>query len=290
MRSRVLVTGATGKLGTAVCHALLGSGFEVCATDRRHARDFPVKVELGDLCDELFVYRALEGARAVVHLGNHPNAFIGLSPQRLLAENMAMNANVFRAAVDLGLKTIVFSSSVQVTLPRHQPAGGPPYSIPYLPLDGALPQNPGSNAYAQSKEFAERLLQLLVEADPTLSATAIRFPMLVGEWLVRRFSSARRMPLEFVDFTEGTAHLFLEDAGRIVADVLDRSLAGYHQYFPAQTMDLRGYPLSELVRERYPNVELRCPLESMQSLIDVSSITRDLGWTPHERLSVEVER
>src|SRR5690606_23062551 len=92
LRVRLLVTCATGRLASHVCRALLDSGYEVRATDQRFVVGFPVRVELGDLRDEHFVYRLLEGCDAVVHLGNHPNAYCGPSRQRLLAENVAMNA------------------------------------------------------------------------------------------------------------------------------------------------------------------------------------------------------
>jgi nucleoside-diphosphate-sugar epimerase len=272
-----------------VCRALLERGFTVRATDLKFAPDFPVRVELGDLRDELFVYRMVEGCDAVVHLGNHPNAFVGLSRQRLLSENLSMNANVFHAALDLRVRSLVFASSVQAMVRRDTRPPGTPPAIPYLPLDGAVPCNPGLNTYAQSKEFAERMLRLLVESHPELSATSIRFPMLVTDRLVRHFNTLPKTPTAWVDFEECTAHLFMEDAGRLVSDVLERRLPGYHQYFPAQTMELRGYPLSQLVRDRYSHAELRKPLQDLDSLIDISAITREIGWVPKHRLSFEVE-
>src|SRR5262245_28565774 len=196
--STVLVTGATGKLGSAVCQALLSRGVNLRATDQRFVAGFATRVEIGDLRDEMFVYRVCEGVDAVVHLGNHPNSFVGVSPQRLLAENTAMNSNVFHAAVDLGVKSVVFASSVQVTMRRDRESTGLLPEVPYLPLDGALPPNPGLNTYAQSKEFAERMLRLFAASDPALSATAIRFPMLVTDWLHKRMTGGR-VPLRYID-------------------------------------------------------------------------------------------
>ncbi|MGC4092200.1 MAG: NAD(P)-dependent oxidoreductase [Polyangiaceae bacterium] len=287
--STILVTGATGKLGSAVCKMLLERGRAVRATDQRFVAGFPTRVELGDLRDEMFVYRVTEGVGAVVHLGNHPNSFVGLSPQRLLSENTAMNSNVFHAALDLGVKTLLFASSVQVTMRRDRSTGSAPFAVPYLPLDSKLPPDPGLNTYAQSKEFAERMLRLFAAANPELSATAIRFPMLVNDWLHNRFSSGR-VPLRNIDFLECTAHLYMEDAGRLVADVVERSLPGYHQYFPAESMELRGYPLEELLRERYPNAELRRPIGELDRLVDISDLKEQLGWNPTRRLTLEIDR
>ncbi len=284
----ILVTGAAGHLGTAVCKSLLARGRAVRATDLRFARDFPVHLERGDLRDELFVHRAMEGCDAVIHLGNHPNAFVGLSPQRLLSENVAMNANVFHAALDHGVRCIVFASSVQATVKRSWDGAEPAFFIPYLPLDGDLPSNPGTNTYAQSKEFAERMLEIAAGADSRLSATAIRFPMLVNEWLARRLSGKIRV--DSINFAECTAHLFLQDAGEFCAEVLAQRAPGYHKYFPAVTMNLEGYPLAEMLRDRYPDVPHKRPLAELSDLIDISAIRREIGWAPRERLSARVER
>jgi nucleoside-diphosphate-sugar epimerase len=286
----VLVTGATGKLGTAVCRELLARGHRIRGTDRRHDKSFPAELVLGDLCDEFFVHRLFEGVQAVVHLGNHPNQFAGPSPARLLSENVAMNANVFQAAVGHGVGRIVFASSIQVMIRRDQQPPPRPHVLPYLPLDGDAPANPGTNSYALSKEFAERMLRLLVEQDATLSATALRYPMLVTPAFAARFQSGKRTPLAHLDFVECTAHLFLEDAARLVGDVLAHGLAGYHQYFPALTMELGGYPARELVREHFPHVHFKRALADGEPLIDLSAIERDLGWRPHERLRFDVER
>src|SRR5690606_25277279 len=117
------------------------------------------RVEVGDLCDEYFAHRVVEGVDAVVHLANHPNPVSGPTPQRLLADNVAMNVNVFQAAALLGVRCLVFASSVQAMIRRDRPVHGPPFPIPYLPLDGDLPPNPGLSTYGISKEFGERLLR-----------------------------------------------------------------------------------------------------------------------------------
>jgi nucleoside-diphosphate-sugar epimerase len=159
-----------------------------------------------------------------------------------------------------------------------------------LPLDGKLPPNPGRNAYALSKEFGERMLRLAAENEPGLSVTSLRFPMLVGEWLERRMGGGQRVPFSMIDLAECTAHLFLEDAARLIAEVLERRLPGYHQYFPAETMDLVGCPPAELVSDHYPGVELRRPLEELSRLVDLSELERELGWKPERRLRVLLDR
>jgi hypothetical protein len=55
-------------------------------------------------------------------------------------------------------------------------------------------------------------------------------------------------------------------------------------------MELRGYPVEEWVRDRYPNTPLRRPAAELDRLVDVSAITRELGWAPSRRMSLEVDR
>jgi nucleoside-diphosphate-sugar epimerase len=285
----VLVTGATGKLGAQTCEALQRRGYEVRATDRKMGADLPVAPELGDLVDEYFVHRLVRGVGAVVHLGNHPNQFVGPSPQRILAENTQMNANVFQACLQLGVGRIVFASSVQAFLYTDYSRNAPPYRLPYLPLDGHAPAAPGPNTYGQSKEFAERMLQHACAAEPRLAATALRFPMLVNEQMMGRFESVRSLAHGWFNFSECLSHLTFEDAAELIAAALEHEAPGYRQYFPAQSIQLRGRTNADLITRFYPDTELRRPVAEILELIDTSAITRELGWSPTRRILVPLE-
>jgi nucleoside-diphosphate-sugar epimerase len=291
-RMKVLVTGAAGRLGSAVCAHLIEAGHDVKATDYKHREGLKAKLVHADLRDEIAVYNLLEGCDAVAHLGNHPNLLAGPSPQRLLAENTAMNANVFRAAVDVGVRRIVFSSSVQAIL--KTPNGirsEAPYPIPYLPLDGGVPNNPGSNFYALSKEFGERMLRELSLAEPALVATALRFPVLIGDhWLERFSGGGKPAARSSFNFGEVLGYLMFSDAAELVGATLERQLPGYHQYYPAQTLDVRGVSVADLIREFYPTIPLRRPIEQIEALVDLSDITEALGWAPKHRAVVEFTR
>jgi len=261
----------------------------VRATDQKMSAELELGIELGDLKDEYFVHRLVRGVGAVVHLGNHPNAFAGPSPQRILAENTQMNANVFQACVQHGVERVVFASSVQAFLYTDFERRPSRFRLPYLPLDGQAPCAPGPNTYGQSKEFAERMLQHLCAAHPTLSATALRFPMLVNELTITRFERQRSADPSWFNFSECVSHLTLEDAGALIALVLERSVAGYRQYFPALAVQFKGRTTADIIRQFYPDTPLRQPLEAIDALIDIADITRDLGWTPSRQILVPVE-
>jgi hypothetical protein len=91
-------------------------------------------------------------------------------------------------------------------------------------------------------------------------------------------------------FAEALAHLAMSDAANLVRTVIERQGAGYHCYLPAQMMQIVGVGVQELIREQYAEVELKAPLESITSLIDISALERDLGWRPKsEPVSFEIE-
>lgn len=285
----VLVTGATGKLGLRTCEVLKQQGYVLRATDQKLPPEFPFELELGDLKDEFFVHRLVRGVSAVVHLGNHPNAFVGPSPQRILAENTQMNANVFHAALQQGVRHVVFASSVQAFLYTDFSRMGPPYRMPYLPLDGQAPCAPGPNTYGQSKEFAERMLQLGCGSQPQLAATSLRFPMLVNEQMLQRFETIRSLKGGWFNFHECLSHLTFEDGAELIASCLRLETPGYRQYFPALSLQLGRRSAADVIAEFYPDTPLRQQRESITELIDTSAITRDLGWKPRRRILVPLD-
>ncbi len=286
---KVLVTGAAGLLGSLSVAALLRAGHEVRATDQKFRADLPVPLELADLLDEHALYPLVRGMDAVVHLGNHPNRFAGPSPQRLLAENTSMNANTFTAALDSGVRCIVFSSSIQVML-RSALVPIEPHTLPYLPLDGEAPADPGDNPYALSKQFAEEMLRLVTTLHADLAVTVLRYPMLVGAPFLRRFEPfGGKVTSRMLHLGEATAHLFYEDAAELVVHAVERQAPGYHQYLPAQTFHVTNVEVPRLVERFYPNVRRTRSLDAIDRLIDLSALDRDLGWQPKRRMEVALE-
>jgi nucleoside-diphosphate-sugar epimerase len=286
---KVLVTGAAGRLGSVVCKELVRSGHEVLGTDQRYLANLGAPQKVADLCDTAAVYPLLEGQDAVVHLGNIPNLSLGPSAQAVMIRNMAMNTNVFRAALDLGVKRIVFASSIQATirLEEGRSAETPP-GIQYFPMDGDAPCDPGHNFYGLSKEFGERMLRVLAERFPDLCCTSLRFPLLVGQWFHDR--AKEPLPQTSLNFAEALTYLDFDDAARLVTLVLERQASGYHQYFPAQVISLEGYNAPRILSEFFPHIPLRAPLETISSLVNVAPLERDFGFRPSPPLTIRLLR
>ncbi|HEX3852945.1 MAG TPA: NAD-dependent epimerase/dehydratase family protein [Polyangiaceae bacterium] len=82
--------------------------------------------------------------------------------------------------------------------------------------------------------------------------------------------------------------LMFSDAAELVRAALEKQRPGYHQYYPAQTLAVRGFSAAALIQEFYPGVPLRRPLEQIEALVDISAITDALGWFPRQRASIEL--
>ncbi len=284
---KVLVTGAAGRLGRYCVADLIASGLEVVATDRRQNDSDNLPVNIVDLLDTAAVAEMMRGIQAVVHLGNHPGV-LACSKDRIFHENVAMNMNVFLAALNHGIKKIVFASSIQVIAsetPEFTPACPPPY-VSYLPLDSDSPAQPG-NVYALSKWIGETMLRdYFVPAG--MDAVALRFPTLVD---LSRLERLWRHNLEIqvqqrpasARISQGFGALMFEDAARLMTRLLSVPTPGYRVYLPAVSVSPIN-DISELIDTYYRGVPQRRPPAEMSSLIDISRIEKEIGWRPLNRM------
>lgn len=266
---KIVVTGAAGRLGSVVCGTLSDRGYTVVPTDVGARRDIGMELRLADLLDKDACCEFMRGADMVVHLGNHATN-VGRPATKVYLENVTMNFHVFHAAVEAGVRRIVFASSVQVCAGDRRDSAVPS-PIRYLPADGELPPIPG-NAYALSKHAGEQMLEYFVRCH-SISGVAIRFPLLIEPHMRIPWPDYQRLDEQF-------ACLAFEDAARLVAAVCAADLPSFRVYFPAAPNALNGLGPLENVRQYYANVALRTPLESMRSLVDVSRITEETGWVP----------
>lgn len=278
---RVLVTGAAGHIGSVVAQHLAGSGFEVRATDNRFRPGLAVRLDLADLTDPHAAYRLLDGVEAVVHLGNLPSSKSG-TPQHVMNTNTAINTNVFVAARELGLKRIVFASTIQTML---LPSAADAYShprcrLPHLPADGGSPVCLDNNYYALNKIFAEQMLQGLVHADDQMICTALRFPSVPSPKWIKRLREGKDRWLFRPN--EGFTYLPVEEAASLVEAALLKQSPGYHCYFPAQSCGVRGWSLQQLIEHYLSEVPPREPGITPDRIVDMRQIETDLGWKPSE--------
>jgi dihydroflavonol-4-reductase len=151
----VVVTGATGFVGSAVARAAMAEGFRVRvlarpSSPRSNLNGLDVEIAEGDLSDAASLRDALVGARHLLHVAADYRLW-ARDPEQIVRNNRAGTENILAAAKAAGLGRMVYTSSV-ATLGFH--ADGRP-SDETLPLK----EDEAIGAYKRSKVIAERLVE-----------------------------------------------------------------------------------------------------------------------------------
>jgi dihydroflavonol-4-reductase len=112
----VLITGASGFVGSAVAHAARQRGFKVRvlvrpSSPRRNLAGLNAEVFEGDMRDEASVNRALVGARYLFHLAADYRLW-ARDPGEIERNNIEGTGAVMRAALQQRVERVVYTSSV----------------------------------------------------------------------------------------------------------------------------------------------------------------------------------
>ena len=155
---RVLVTGASGFVGSAVVAALLARGVGVRALIRASGgrKNFPaqsVEIIQGDMRDPATMTAAMQGMRYLFHVAADYRLW-ARDPAEIMTANVEGTRNVMLAASRAGVARIVYTSSVATLALRED--GAP--SDETIGLD----ERQAIGAYKRSKIAAERLVEAMV--------------------------------------------------------------------------------------------------------------------------------
>lgn len=268
--SSILVTGAAGRLGSAVAARFHTDGFEVLATDIVNPGAVPYRFEPADLRDHVAASALLDDIDVLLHIGNHPG--IGpRPPQEVFNENVSINENMFQGAAERGVGSIVFASTLQLigSHPDERTVVDPP-GRPRFPISGDTKPTP-SNVYALSKSVSETMLRYYAQCCG-IDATALRFPLLHHHEEWSTVGSGDEQP---VDVFEGFTGLTYDDAAELFLAVVRSELRGYHVFMAGTAHRHRDLPLPDLVRTFYPDVD-----PGLDDLIDLGAVTEATGWRP----------
>ncbi|MBA3779552.1 MAG: NAD(P)-dependent oxidoreductase [Chloroflexi bacterium] len=178
MAERVLITGGAGTLGQALTPLLLREGYGVRLVDVEHPNQPPGGAEIvqGDLRDPEAVDRAVHGVGAIVHAAAWHGVHLREHPAEDFWDlNVLGTRHVYEAAVEHGIKRVVFSSTMGVYGESRRPeADGPAVRI-----HEDLPRCPGE-IYGLSKVLGEELAAYHERAHG-IRGVALRYGMFVPE-------------------------------------------------------------------------------------------------------------
>jgi dihydroflavonol-4-reductase len=257
--AKVLVTGATGFIGSAVAKALCEAGFAVRATAlptsaRHHLAGLDLDFYEGDLRDPSSARTAMVDIQYVFHLAADYRLWARKSSE-ILKNNVLITRNVMEAALRARAERIVSTSSVATLALDPHVGGAADETKP-------LSEEQGIGAYKRSKIAAERLVEQLV-ANEGLPAVIVNPSTPVGPRDVRPTPTGRiiveaakgRIPA-FVDTGLNLVHVDDVAAGQLAAlhrgRIGERYILGGENVPFAQMLE----DISRLVGRRAPRLRI----------------------------------
>ncbi|HLQ89597.1 MAG TPA: hopanoid-associated sugar epimerase [Xanthobacteraceae bacterium] len=152
----VLVTGATGFVGSAIANAARAAGYRVRVLARvsspRTNLSPADEITIGDLCDRASLDPALQGVRYLFHTAADYRLW-SRDPGEIMRSNLEGTRNVMDAALTAGVERIVYTSSVAVLALRDGVLADESCS---------LPEEKAIGAYKKSKVLAELLVHDMI--------------------------------------------------------------------------------------------------------------------------------
>jgi dihydroflavonol-4-reductase len=157
-RDTVLVTGASGFVGSAVARLLSARGFDVrvlvrSSSPRTNLEGFSCTIAEGDMREPADMRAAMKGARYLFHVAADYRLW-ARDPEEIVRNNLNGTRIVMEAARDAGVERIVYTSSVATLKPGTLDA--PSNESARLNASDAI------GAYKRSKVVAERLVEQMV--------------------------------------------------------------------------------------------------------------------------------
>ena len=254
--STVLVTGASGFVGSAIAAALRARGDHILTLARpsspRTNLDPRDSLREGDLRDRDSLAEALKGVRFLFHAAADYRLW-ARDPEEILRNNVEGTRLIMEEALRAGVERIVYTSSV-ATL-RLADSG-------LATEDHPLAESAAIGAYKRSKVAAERLVEAMVSRDG-LPAVIVNPSTPIGPRDVRPTPTGRiiveaasgRMPA-FVDTGLNLVHVDDVAEGHVAA--LERGRIGERYILGGENVllaDMLG-DIARLVGRRAPRLKL----------------------------------
>lgn len=178
---KILVTGASGHLGSNLIRHLLAEGHEVRAlvqagADNRSLAGLELERVEGDLCDAESLRRAVSGVARVFHVAAKISTSRATPEEQrsLYAINVLGTRDLLRAALDAGVSRVVLTGSFSSTgFDLDDPSKPSNETLPFYPFGYAMP-------YSHTKALAEHeLLKACAEGLDGVIATSCG---VIGPW------------------------------------------------------------------------------------------------------------
>lgn len=281
VRSRVmkiLLTGATGLIGTEVMNTLAAAGHQVIATDRRDgAIPSGVTFLRGELTDDKFLDSLDFHCDAVVHLGSIPRPFDDQDFE-VFDNNVRCTYKVFSKAVAANVKVVIYASSLSI----YGTAWSGPWTSPeFAPFDESLPLN-HYESYALSKEVNERTADMWANRSTT-AFVGLRFPFCNTMKAIEDLATAQRDGDSEWVTTAGKilwGYLDVRDAAHGILAILAGNSTGSKTYNFTAPDTTAPLPTLEMLAKYHPTTKIIGTIPTYGALTDCSRWIAAYGYHP----------
>jgi nucleoside-diphosphate-sugar epimerase len=301
----ILVTGASGFIGTHVVDFFARSGESVIALSRRtgeiHNPDVK-RISIRDIDDRTALRTALKEVKTVIHLAARVHARregIEDPESECRRVNVGGTSALLDESIAAGVRRFLFISSVKAVAAES----------PEILDDDTTPMP--TDAYGASKLEAERLVRVAA-VHHNLHAPIIRLPLVYGTGMksnmARLFDAVKRgIPLPLASVHNRRSLVYVENAVDGMRAVLSTPEAAHETFFISDGMDLstpelvrriaaafgrppRMFPAPVSAMRGAAHLLSRIPmfhltLDSLSALVgslfvDISKIQKMTGYTP----------
>jgi UDP-glucuronate 4-epimerase len=281
--SAVLVTGAAGFLGSAVCSLLAGRNFPFIAIDRVHRKNVDHEVEQCDIGDihALHALAVKHSIRGIVHCGGLSGPMVGRNnPYAMVQVNIVGTANVLELARVHSIPRVVFCSS----------AGAYGNTLDaVVSEDSALRP---TNLYGASKVAGEQLVTCY-SSQYGVDGVSLRLCWVYGphrstDCVIRTMleGALKNEPIRIPfgrDFFRQFVHV--QDAASALVAALEQPRLPRTAYNVTGGRYVTLEEVAEIVRKLFPTADIRLdlgpdPIDDIQQQFDISAAEEDLSFKP----------
>ena len=289
---KVLVTGATGFLGSAVVERLLSEGCDVVGIGRK-SKGFLTEVALAhpsfsltklDLTDDSALGN-LKPVDAVLHLASQQPSSKNISFTDLLDSNVQTTYKLLRVAKQMNVQKFIYPSTTSIFPKKPEGDVVSELSCPC----------PASH-YGLTKYMGERLVEIELR-DSNVRGVVVRYPSIFGKnhlgGIVHTFYTLARQNLPIEVYSKGERYrnlLYVDDAVEILVRLLRVNQPDSFEMFCAgsqdsQTMLAIATMVRNMLRSKSEIVPVdKFPPSDWDVFIDTSKVRQKLGV---ELLTVE---
>lgn len=232
---KILVTGATGFVGTVLVNLLKQQGHQLVLVGHHLKAESKEKIHAVNLAHHVDWQPLLQGCDAIVHLAARVHEMKESAKdaaEQYMKVNVEATRNLAEQAAITGVKRFIYLSSLKVNGENSR------VGLPFNESDQPNPEGP----YAQSKYLAEQALNDLAKKT-AIEVTIVRPPLVYGPNVRANFETLlsiihRKLPLPFASIVNQRSYVYVGNLAHFIVTCLTHTKAANQCFLISDAYDL----------------------------------------------------